>query len=119
MKRTLTVLTAAIFAGAMALPAFAQVGAGIAGNANANVADPGTHAGANRDTANSDAEQTEPAAPADPMHRSMRHSEKSTATESKRESSRDRNMGANAGNMGAAAGADANAGGANNPTGGY
>ena len=41
MKRTITVLTAAIFAGAMALPALAQVGAGVAGNAT--VGDPTMH----------------------------------------------------------------------------
>ncbi len=61
MNRTLTVLSAAIFAGSLALPAFAQVGAGVAGNAT--VGDPTMHAGANADVANSDAERAEPAAP--------------------------------------------------------
>ncbi len=63
MKRTITAFTAAIFATAIALPAFAQVGAGIAGNAS--IPDTGMHAGANADTANSDAERTEPGSPTD------------------------------------------------------
>jgi hypothetical protein len=50
MKRTLTVLTAAIFAGAMALPAFAQVGAGV----GANVGGTGVSAGANANASNPD-----------------------------------------------------------------
>src|SRR5208283_1359178 len=81
MKRTITVFTAAIFATAIALPAFAQVGAGVAGNAN--VPDTGMNAGANSDIANSDAERAEPASPTDnsptAIRRHMQRSENSTA----------------------------------------
>ena len=64
MKRTISILAAAALWGAMSLPAFAQVGAGVAGNAS--VGDqPTAHFGANADTANSDAERAEPASPTD------------------------------------------------------
>jgi hypothetical protein len=63
MKRTLTIFSAVVFAGAMALPAFAQVGAGVAGNAT--VGESNNHIGANADVANSDAERAEPTAPTD------------------------------------------------------
>ena len=64
MNRTITAISAALFATVMASPAFAQVGAGVAGNAS--VGDqPTTHFGANADTANSDAERAEPASPTD------------------------------------------------------
>jgi len=63
MNRTMTILTAALFSTAMALPAFAQVGAGVAGNAT--VGESNNHIGANADVANSDAERAEPTAPTD------------------------------------------------------
>ena len=49
MNRTMTILTAALFSTAMALPAFAQVGAGVAGNAT--VGESNNHIGANADRA--------------------------------------------------------------------
>ena len=82
MNRTLTVLTAAIFAGTLVLPAFAQVGAGVAGNAT--VGDPTMHAGANADVANSDAERAEPAAPvsmAPPTTLHVRHRDRVKTSE--------------------------------------
>ena len=71
MNRTITAITAAIFTGALAIPAFAQVGAGIAGNGS--VGDPTMHAGANADVANSDAERAEPAAPINSAPTTTRH----------------------------------------------
>lgn len=125
MKRTITALTAAIFATAIALPAFAQVGAGVAGNAN--VPDSGMHAGANADIANSDAERAEPASPTDnsptAIRRHAHHRENSAAIDATRN---DRGVGASAGtNVGspitpdAHVGPRANAGTDNSPTGGY
>src|SRR5579862_9825842 len=70
MHRTLTALTALLFASALALPAFAQVGAGVAGNAT--VGDNTNHIGANADVANSDAERAEPASPTDVSPKMMR-----------------------------------------------
>ena len=132
MKRTLTLLTAVIFTGAMALPAFAQVGAGVAGNAN--VGDSGMHAGANSDVANSDAERAEPASPADSsparLRRHARRSENPTENSTKNSTTittaahQPRGIDAN-GAVGATAGAvvrppdgRADAGSANNPSGG-
>jgi len=124
MKRTLTMITAFIFAATMALPAFAQVGAGIAGNAN--VGKQTMQAGANADVNNSDAERAEPAAPmgsrtAEQMHHRTRSSSPSVES---RESNRSGATGANAGvgaNVGGT-GASAGASGGldrNSPTGGY
>jgi len=123
MKRTLTVLAAAMFAGAMALPVFAQVGAGVAGNAT--VGQRNNHIGANADVANSDAERAEPASPTDSspttMRRHAQRSEGSTTSEPSSRRSTDANaaLGANASNMGGHAGTSANAGTDNSPTGGY
>lgn len=123
MKRTLTALTAAIFASAMVLPAFAQVGAGVAGNAN--VGNSSMHAGANADVANSDAERTEPNSPTNSSptttRRHMHHRESSTTTESSSDRGVGENAGAgaNVGGAGAHVGAGANAGRDNDPTGGY
>jgi hypothetical protein len=112
MKRTLTAFTAAIFAGALAIPAFAQVGAGVAGNAN--VGSPTMHEGANRDLSNDDAERVEPAAPLgslSPNHR---------PEGSKTQSNSHKDAGANAGvGAGANIGAGASAGSDNSPTGGH
>lgn len=123
MKRTLTVLTAGIFAGAMELPAFAQVGAGVAGNAS--VGQTNNHIGANADVANSDAERAEPASPTDSSPTAMRrhehHSESSTTSELGTRRSTDANapLGANASDMGGHVDTSANAGTDNSPTGGY
>jgi hypothetical protein len=118
MKRSLTVLTAAIFAGAMALPAFAQVGAGVAGNAN--VGSPTMHAGGNGDVSNSDAERTEPAAPSGSTS-STRRSETSKTTESDRNHGVGANagVGSNVGGLGAHVGTGGDAGSDNNPTSGH
>jgi hypothetical protein len=129
MKRTLTAFSALVFATALAIPAFAQVGAGVAGNAN--VGDPSMHAGANRDVANSDAERAEPASPTDvtpTLHHHLHHSERRAATEPNNA----RSIGAEAGANSVAAGADAAVPGSranvnagvrsstdNSPTGGY
>jgi hypothetical protein len=124
MKRTFTVITAAIFAGAMALPAFAQVGAGIAGNANVGKHTMST--GANADIGNSDAERAEPNSPA--PNSSMRHRSRSMNSSSSAASNSNRanrgigsnlGVGANVGGLGANVGAGANAGSNNSPTGGY
>jgi len=125
MKRTLTAFTAAIFATAISLPAFAQVGAGVAGNAS--VPDSGSHAGANSDIANSDAERAEPASPTDnsptAIRRHMHRNENSTTIDATRNS---RGVGVSAGtNVGSPIAPDAhagprpNAGTDNSPTGGY
>jgi hypothetical protein len=104
MKRILTAFTAASFAVALAIPAFAQVGAGVAGNATVGVSGP--HAGANADVANSDAEHAEPASPTNSTppptthHRRARHHQASTTTASTNHS------------------ADANSGGDSSPTAG-
>ncbi len=82
MNRTITMITATIFAGSLAIPAFAQVGAGVAGNAT--VGDPTMHAGANADVANSDAERAEPAAPinaAPPTTLHLRHRDRVKTSE--------------------------------------
>ena len=115
MKRTLTILSAALFASAMAVPAFAQVGAGISGNAN--VGDHSMKAGANADVGNSDAERTEPqAATSNPRHTRS----DSTNSNAKRNHGIGANagVGANVGGIGANVGAGANAGN-NSDTGGY
>jgi len=122
MKRTFTMITAAIFAGAMALPAFAQVGAGVAGNAN--VGKHSMNAGANADIGNSDAEHAEPNSPA--ANSTMRRRSRSMNSSAGAEANGNREnrgiggnlgAGANVGGMGAKVGAGANAG--NSPTGGY
>jgi len=122
MKRTLTMITAAIFATAMALPAFAQVGAGISGNGSVGTSS--TRAGANGDMSNSDAEHTEPAAPmgaTSTMHGGERSIDQSKTVQSERNSGVGVNagVGANAGNAGANAGAGSGAGTDSSPTGGY
>jgi hypothetical protein len=119
MRRTLTAITAAIFATAMTLPAFAQVGAGVSGNAN--VGSHSMHAGASGDVGNSDAERTEPNAPAGSTS-TTRRAESSKTTESTRDHGVGANagVGANVGGLGAHVGAGANAGSDNNSaTGGY
>lgn len=114
MKRTLTILSAALFASAMAAPVFAQVGAGVAGNAN--VGDHSMKAGANADVGNSDAERTEPPAATNSPHH--------TRSDSTNNANRNHGIGANAGlganvgGVGANVGAGAGAGN-NNATGGY
>jgi len=119
----MTVLTAAIFAGAMALPAFAQVGAGVAGNAN--VGDSGTHTGVNSDTANSDAEHAEPSSPTDSsptvMRRHMQHSEASTkpGLNNGRDVGASTGVGTSVGSSGARFGLNANVPKDSTPTGGY
>jgi hypothetical protein len=129
MTRTLTAFSALVFATALAIPAFAQVGAGVAGNAN--VADPTMHAGANRDVANSDAERAEPASPTDvtpTLHHHLHRSERRAEIEPNNPHS----IGADAGANGVAAGANATVPGPtgnvnagvrsgtdNSPTGGY
>jgi hypothetical protein len=131
MKRTLTAVTAAIFATALAFPAFAQVGAGISGNAN--MGDHSAHAGANADVGNSDAEHTETASPSESSTKTTRHHRKhhsettseSSSTGGSAESDSHRGVGAgagvgaNVGGMGAHVGAGAKAGSDNSPTGGY
>jgi hypothetical protein len=122
MKRTLTMITAAVFACALALPAFAQVGAGIAGNAT--VGAQSTRAGANGDVSNSDAERTEPNAPIGSTSR-MRRSEHSSVQSNTVQSESNSGVGVNAGvgsSLGKAdanAAAGANTGTDNSPTGGY
>jgi len=126
MKRTLTAITAGIFATALALPAFAQVGAGIAGNAN--IGDHSAHAGANADVGNSDAERTETgptdtttAKPTHHTHRSnsAMNSESSSNGASNRGVGAGAGVGTNVGGLGANVGAGANAGSNNSPSGGY
>jgi len=122
MKRTMTMITAAVFATAMALPAFAQVGAGVAGNAS--VGDQSTRAGANADVSNSDAERTEPAAPVgatSTMRRTehTRDSSKTVQSESNSGVGINAGVGSNAGRADANAAAGANTGTDNSPTGGY
>ena len=114
MKRTLTILSAALFASAMAVPAFAQVGAGVSGNAN--IGDHSMKAGANADVGNSDAERTEPqAATNNPRHT------RSDSTDSKANRKHgigaNAGVGANVGGIGANVGAGASAG--KDSTGGY
>ncbi len=121
MKRTITAFTAAIFATAIALPAFAQVGAGVAGNAN--IPDSGMHAGANADIANSDAERAEPATPTDnspiAIRRHMHRTENSTTIDATRDSSRnDHGIGVGS-TISPDPHASARAGTDNSPTGGY
>jgi hypothetical protein len=114
MKRTLTILSAALFASAMAVPAFAQVGAGIAGNAS--VGAPSMKAGANADVSNSDAERVAPqAATNNPSH--TRSDSTNANANSNRNAGANAGLGANVGGLGAKVGAGANAG--NNSTGGY
>jgi hypothetical protein len=116
MKRTLTFLSAAIFASAMALPAFAQVGAGIAGNGS--VGAPSMQAGANADVSNSDAERVAPqAATSNPLH--TRSDSTNANANSTRGTGANAGLGANVGGLGANVGAGANAGNNNNATGGY
>jgi hypothetical protein len=118
MKRTFTVITAAIFAGAMALPAFAQVGAGVAGNAN--VGKDTMMNGANADVNNSDAERAEPNAPVpDASMRARRRSMNSSNATENRGLGANVGAGANVGGSGANAGARWHTGTDNSPTGGY
>jgi hypothetical protein len=122
MKRTMTMITAAVFATAMALPAFAQVGAGVAGNGS--VGYQSTRAGANADVSNSDAERTEPAAPVgstSTMHRTERTRDSSKTVESESNSGVGVNagVGSNAGGADTNASAGANTGTDSSPTGGY
>jgi hypothetical protein len=117
MKRSMTVLSAAMFATAMSVgatmsPAFAQVGAGVAGNANVGV--PSGHAGANSDTANSDAERTEPAPPVIPPPTTLHRDDH---LRSEAAASRSTSIDSSAPRTGAAA--NDNAGGDNSATGGY
>jgi len=115
MKRTLTAITAVIFAGSMALPAFAQVGAGIAGNANVGKQTMST--GANSDVNNDDAERTEPNAPVpSAMQRAPRAGVNNPSNNPATGASA--GVGANVGGMGANARAGANTT-DNSPTGGY
>ncbi len=135
MKRTVTMITAAIFAGAIALPAFAQVGAGIAGNAN--VGQSSMRSGASGDVSNGDAERTDPNAPANttaaaPRHHRMNAPAAPEGNYSNNEAAgtnagaranggigTNAGVGANVGGAGANVGAGANAGDKNSPTGGY
>jgi hypothetical protein len=137
MKRTMTMITAAMFAGAMALPAFAQVGAGIAGNAN--VGHSSMRGGANGDVGNGDAERTEPNAPANTTSAASRRQNRrmNSAPAASNGAYSNNGAGANAGarangglgsglganvgvgGLGANVGAGANAGRNNSPTGGY
>ncbi len=127
MHRTLTALAAALFASAMALPAFAQVGAGVAGNAT--VGDNTNHIGANADVANSDAERAEPPSPTDVSPKKMiRHhatrSENPVDNPPATAASQPRGIDAKAASDGRAAGDSrvgprANASIDNSPTGGY
>ena len=110
MKHTLTFLSAAIFASAMALPAFAQVGAGIAGNGS--VGAPSMKAGANADVSNSDAERVAPqAATANPRH--TRSDSTNSNPNNNRGAGANAGLGANVGGLGANVGAGANAGNSN------
>jgi hypothetical protein len=124
MKRTLTVLTAALFASVMALPAFAQVGAGVAGNAT--VGESNNHIGANADVANSDAERAEPTTPTDVSPKVVQHhglrSENPTENPSTIAPDTRRGVDANAalkGDLGRRADAGARTGTDDSPTGGY
>jgi hypothetical protein len=117
MKRTLTAITAAIFAGAMALPAFAQVGAGIAGNAN--VGKQSMSAGANADVNNDDAERTEPNAPVSSAPRHAPRPDVYTNPSNNPATGASAGVGANVGGSGAHLGARVNPGTDNSPTGGY
>jgi len=128
-------ITAAMFVGAMALPAFAQVGAGIAGNAS--VGQSSMRGGASGDVSNGDAERTEPNAPANttsaaPRHHRMNAPAALGGNHSNNEAAganagaranggigTNAGVGANVGGLGANGGAGANAGGNNSPTGGY
>ena len=124
MKRTLTLITAAIFTGAMALPAFAQVGAGVAGNATVGQ-QPTAHPGANADVANSDAERAEPTSPTDssptmlPRHASRSESSTTIAPSGQRGIDANAALHANAGKIDGRLGAGANPDPGNSPTGGY
>jgi hypothetical protein len=115
MKRTLTILSAALFASAMATSAFAQVGAGISGNAN--VGDHSMKAGANADVGNSDAERTEPQAATNNPSHTRSDSTKSNA-DRKHGVGANAGIGANVGGIGANVGAGASAG-KDSSTGGY
>ena len=119
MKRTLIAITAAIFAGAMALPAFAQVGAGIAGNAN--VGKQSMSAGANTDVNNDDAERTEPNAPVPSSARRAPGPDVYINPSNNPASGASAGVGANAGGARANGGAGVNpsTGTDNSPTGGY
>jgi hypothetical protein len=119
MKKTLTMITAAVFAAALALPAFAQVGAGIAGNGT--VGDKPTAFGANPDIANSDATHTAPndtdaASSMPPGKRADSHSK---IVESDRNIGVGVNAGVNPSEGSVRANANANTGTDNSSTGGY
>src|ERR1700693_5760759 len=117
MKSTLTAISALIFAGAMALPAFAQVGAGIAGNAN--VGKQSMSAGANTDVNNDDAERTEPNAPVPSAPRHAPRPDAYTNPSNNPATGANAGVGANVGGTGAHLGAGAKTGTDNSPTGGY
>jgi hypothetical protein len=120
MKRTITMITAAVFSAALALPAFAQIGAGIAGNGTVGQQD--TRTGANADVQNSDAEMADPSVPAAAnvtQRQTETTREHSKAVQSESNSGVGVNAGVNpsAGNVGA----NANTSGStdNSATGGY
>jgi hypothetical protein len=124
MKRTLTAFTAIVFATAIALPAFAQVGAGVAGNAS--VGTETAHAGANSDVANSDAERAEPASPTDSSpaaaRRHLHRSENSPTIRSngsKRGTGTSPENGISVNGLNGNAGQPVSPGTDNSPTGGY
>jgi hypothetical protein len=122
MKRTLTMITAAVFAGALALPAFAQVGAGVAGNGTVGMSN--NAFGANSDVSNGDAERTEPNAPIG-FTSTTRRNEHSSMQPKTVPSESNSGVGVNAGGGSGLGKADANAavgtntGTDNSPTGGY
>jgi hypothetical protein len=114
MKKPVMLISAALFAAALALPAFAQVGAGIAGNGT--VGDKPT-VGANPDVANSDATHTVPndtdaASSMPPVKRADRHS-KLVVSERNRAVGMNAGVNRSEGSLGAKAGTD------NSATGGY
>jgi len=118
MKNILTMITAAVFAAALAIPAFAQVGAGVAGNAT--VGDKPS-VGANPDIANSDATHTMPndTGAASSIPPSKRADSRSKIVESDRNSGIGVNAGVNPSEGSVGAHAKANPGSDNSPTGGY
>jgi hypothetical protein len=121
MKRTTTMITAAVFSAALALPAFAQIGAGIAGNGTVGQQDNRT--GANADIQNSDAEMADPSAPAAAANATERRTETTREHSKTVQSESNSGVGANAGVNPSAGnvGANANTSGStdNSATGGY
>ena len=120
MKSILTMMTAAVFAATLSVPAFAQVGAGIAGNAT--VGEKPAPMGANPDIANSDRTQTESWAPKDahpPMPPTKHADTHSKVVESDRNNGVGVNAGVNPSEGSVGANAHANTATDNSPTGGY